>query len=73
MCLSCQSESPKHNFWFVTVAYAGACTIALVMDNVKADAWLVQKITKHHILRDIENSFNEGSHVGLEPHQFFSC
>ena len=55
------------------MAYAGACTIALVMDNVKADAWLVQKITKHHILRDIENSFNEGSHVGLEPHQFISC
>ena len=30
------------------------------------------KISKHHFLKDIENSFHEVTHIGLEPHQFFS-
>ena len=28
----------------------------LSVDIVKVDAWLVQKISKHHFLKDIENS-----------------
>ena len=30
------------------------------------------KILKCHFLKDIENSFHEVTHIGLEPHQFFS-
>ena len=42
------------------------------MDIVKVDASAWWKISKHSFLKDIENSFNEATHIGLEPHQFFS-
>ena len=32
---------------------------------------LVQKISKCRFFKDIENSFQEVTHTGLEPHQFF--
>ena len=35
------------------------------------DALAWPKISKRHFLKDIENSFHEVSHIGLEPHQFF--
>ena len=36
------------------------------------DALARQKISKCHFIRDIENSFHEVTHIGLEPHQIFS-
>ena len=39
---------------------------------MKVDALLVRKNQKRHFLRDIENSFHEVIHIGLECHQFFS-
>ena len=42
------------------------------MDIVKVDLLLVQKISKHHFLRDIEKSLQEVTPMGPEPHQFFS-
>ena len=41
------------------------------MDIVKVDALAQQKFSKRHFLKDIENSFHEFTHIGLEPHQFF--
>ena len=41
------------------------------MDIVKVDLLLVQKISKHHFLRDIEKSFQEVTPMGPEPHHFF--
>ena len=38
---------------------------------MKVDLLLVQKISKHHFLRDIEKSFQEVTPIGLEPHHFF--
>ena len=46
--------------------------IPLVMDIVKVDALAQQKISKCHFFRDIKNSFHEVTHVGLEPHLWFS-
>ena len=40
------------------------------MDIKKVDALARQKISKCHFLKDIENSFHEVTHIGLEPHQF---
>ena len=36
------------------------------------DGRLVPKISKRHFFRDIQNSFHEVTHIGLEPHQIFS-
>ena len=44
----------------------------LAVDIVKVDALLIWKNLKRHFLRDIENSFYEVTHIGLEPRQFFS-
>ena len=41
------------------------------MDIFKVDALAWQKNSKRHFLEDIENSFHEVTHIGLEPHQFF--
>ena len=42
------------------------------IDIVKVDALAQWKISKRHFLKDIENSFQEVTPMGLEPHQFFS-
>ena len=42
------------------------------VDIVKVDALAWRKNSKRHFLKDIENSFHEGTHLGLEPHQIFS-
>ena len=36
------------------------------------DTLLVRKISKRHFSKDIENSFQEVTHIGPKPHQFFS-
>ena len=36
------------------------------------DTLLVRKISKRHFLKDIENSFQEVTQIGLEPRHFFS-
>ena len=41
------------------------------VDIVKMDALAWWKISKHHFIKDIENSFHKVTHIGLEPHQFF--
>ena len=41
------------------------------MDVLKVDALAQWKISKHHFLKDIENSLHEATHLGLEPHHFF--
>ena len=41
------------------------------MDILKVDALAWQKNSKRHFFGDIENSFHEVTHIGLEPHQFF--
>ena len=43
----------------------------LIVDIVKVDALARQKNSQHHLLKDVENSFHEVTHIGLEPHQFF--
>ena len=42
------------------------------MDILKVDLLLIQKISKHHFLRDFEKYFQEITSKGPEPHQFFS-
>ena len=42
------------------------------MDIVKLDTLTQQKISKRHFFRGIENSFHEVTHIGLEPHHFFT-
>ena len=42
------------------------------MDIMKVDALARQKISIRRFLKDIENSFQEVTHIGLEPNQFFS-
>ena len=49
-----------------------ACTLGVCVDIVKVDASLVPKNQKRNFFRDIENSFYEVTHIGLEPHQIFS-
>ena len=39
---------------------------------MKVDALARQKNSKRHFLKDIENSFHQVNHIGLEPHQNFS-
>ena len=46
--------------------------IYLYVDIVRVDALALQKNPKRHFFRDIQNSFHEVTHIGLEPHQFFS-
>ena len=46
--------------------------VVLDVDVVKVDTLAQQKNSKRHFLKDIENSFHEVTHIGLEPHQFFS-
>ena len=41
------------------------------IDIVKVDALAQWKISKRHFLKDIENSFHQVTHIGLEPHHFF--
>ena len=41
------------------------------MDIVKVDTSAWWKISKRHFFEDIENSFQEVTHIGLEPRQFF--
>ena len=46
--------------------------ITISMDVMRfLDSLLVRKLSKGHFLKDIENSFQEVTHIGLEPHQFF--
>ena len=45
--------------------------VGFSMNIVKVDPWLIPKILKHYLLRDIENSFQKVHHLGVEPHQFF--
>ena len=49
-----------------------SCYVVLGVDIVKVDALARQKFSKRHFFGDIENSFHEVTHIGLEPHQFFS-
>ena len=42
----------------------------LGVNNVKVDALAQQKNLKRHFLKDIENSFHQVTHIGLEPRQF---
>ena len=44
----------------------------LSVDIVKVEALAWQKNSKRHFLKDIENSFHQVTHLGLEPHQIFS-
>ena len=46
--------------------------MTLFMDILKVDALAWQKNSKSHFFGDIKNSFHEVTHIGLEPHQFFS-
>ena len=46
--------------------------IELSVDIVKVDALAWQKNSKQHFLKDIENSFHQVTHIGLEPRQKFS-
>ena len=46
--------------------------VHLSIDIFKVDALAWQKNSKCHFLEDIENSFHEVTHIGLEPHHFFS-
>ena len=41
------------------------------VDIMKMDTLARSKISKCHFSKDIENSFHEATHIGLEPHQFF--
>ena len=43
-----------------------------LVDIMKVDLLLVQKISKRHFLRDSEKSFQEVTPMGLEPQHFFS-
>ena len=45
--------------------------VPLCVDIVKVDASAWWKISKCRFFKDIENSFNEATHIGLEPHHFF--
>ena len=38
---------------------------------MKVDALAWSKFWKRHFFRDIQNSFHEVTHIGLEPHLFF--
>ena len=60
-------------FCFVFV-FVGPRHIVLVSMNHWSylDGRLVPKISKRHFFRDIQNSFHEVTHIGLEPHQIFS-
>ena len=42
------------------------------MDILKVDALARQKNEKRHFFKDIENSLHQVTHIGPEPHQFFS-
>ena len=42
------------------------------MDIKEVDASAWRKISKRHFSKGIENSFQEVTHIGLKPHQFFS-
>ena len=44
----------------------------LPVEIVKLEALDWQKNSKRHFLKDIENSFHQFTHIGLEPHQSFS-
>ena len=44
----------------------------LTVDIVKVGSLAFQKISKCHLLQDIEKSFQEVTTIGPEPHQFFS-
>ena len=46
--------------------------VVLPKDCFSLDILLVPKISKRHFFRDIQNSFHEVTHLGLEPHQIFS-
>ena len=41
------------------------------VDIVKVDALLILKNPKCHLLKNTGKSFNEITHIGLEPHNFF--
>ena len=42
------------------------------VDIVKVNKSAFQKISKRYLLKDIENSYHEVTHIGLEPYQYFS-
>ena len=42
------------------------------VDILKVDALALSKISKRHLFREIQNSFYELTHIGLEPQQNFS-
>ena len=45
--------------------------LSLIVDIMNVNLLLVQKISKHHFLRDIEKSFQEVAPIGPETHHFF--
>ena len=51
-----------------------SCLVCVVLDAdiVKVDTSAWRKILKRHFFKDIENSFQGVTYIGLEPHQFFS-
>ena len=46
--------------------------IMIIRGHCEVDALAQSKISKRQFLKDIENSFHEVTHIGLEPHHFFS-
>ena len=46
--------------------------LILFLEIMKVDAWAWQKKSNRHFLYYIENSFNQVTHIALEPHQFFT-
>ena len=66
---------PYENGHFPFLAQNGInfiVTVCLDMEIFKVDALARQKNSKRHFLKDIENSYHQVTHIGLEPQQFFS-
>ena len=60
-------------FLYLTCKNLVVLMVYLYMDILKyLDGALVRKISKRHFFEDIWDSFNEGTHIGPEPHQLFS-
>ena len=58
--------------WILLIGIFYEIKLILSVDIVKVDALARKKISKRHFLKDIEISFHQVTHIGLESHQFFS-
>ena len=55
--------------WIRITAHSTQSKVYWAIDNVRIDVWLIQKISKCHLLRHIENSFHEVTHRGQNSKQ----